>query len=81
MRLVGIFLSACVILAAMKAAIVALSLLFLVSLLWGFCLHPREVAAFVTFCALLSAFRLYPGPSIAIIGLAIIAAQFAKNAA
>lgn len=79
MRLVGIFLSACVILAAMKAAIVALSLLFLVSLLWGLFLRPREVGAFLAFCAFLSALSSHPGVCLAIIGLAILLAQFASK--
>lgn len=76
MRLTGIFFSACVIIAAIKAAIVALILLFMVSLLWGFYLRPRELAGFVMFCAFLSAFGMFPGACIAIIGLAIIAVHF-----
>ena len=76
MRLVGIFLSACVILAAVKAAIVALSALFLVSLLWGFCLYPREVVGFLAYCTALALIGAHPLLSLSIIGLAVIVAQF-----
>lgn len=79
MRLVGIFLSACVILAAVKVAIVALALLFLVSLLWGFCLYPREVAGFLAYCAALCSIGAHPVLSLSVVGLAVVAAQFAKR--
>lgn len=79
MRLIGIFLTACVIFAALKAAIVTLIILFLGSLLWGLYLHPREVAAFLAYCVGLSLVGAHPTFSLCIIGLAVISAQFAKN--
>lgn len=60
MRLIGVFLSACVILAALKAAVVALFALFLIALLWGLCSHPREIAGFVTLCTVLSLVSAHP---------------------
>ncbi len=78
MRLLGIFLSACVILAALKAAIIALVVLFLVSLLWGFYLRPREVMGFLAYCSALSVISAHPTVSLGIIGFAVIAGQFAK---
>lgn len=79
MRLLGFFLSACVILAALKAAVVALFVLFLIALLWGMFFHPREVAGFVTLCTALSLVSAHPVATLSIIGLVIIFAHFAKT--
>lgn len=78
MRLFGMFLTACVVFAALKAAIVALIFLFLVSLLWGLYLHPREVTGFFAYCTLMSFVGANPALSLAIVGLAIICVQLAK---
>ena len=79
MRLILILLSACVALAVVKAAIVALLILFLIALVWGACLHPREVMGFLTFCAALSLFNAHPLPMLLIVGSAVIAMQFSKK--
>lgn len=79
MRLIGIFLTACVIFAALKAAIVTLICLFLVSLLWGLYLRPREVGAFLTYCTVVSLVGSHPTISLCIVGLTVILAQRAKN--
>lgn len=79
MRLIGIFLSACVVLAAMKAAIVALLLLFTMSLIWGFYLHPRETFGFLAYCAILSIACAHPAAAVATIGLALVCAQLMTN--
>lgn len=71
MRLLGIFLSACVLLALVKAAIVALFLLFLVALIWGLFLRPREVMAFLAYCALLGLVGAHPTATLVIVGVAI----------
>ena len=78
MRLVGIFLTACVVFAALKAAIIALLSLCLVSLLWGLYLHPREVMGFLAYCALMSLIGANPTLSLVIVGLVIISVQLAK---
>lgn len=78
MRPLLIFFSACVTLAAVKAAIVALLILFAASLLWGLYLHPREVTGFFAYCTALSLIGAHPMASLAIIGIAVITAQFAK---
>lgn len=79
MRLLGIFLSACVIFAVLKAAIVALVILFVVSLLWGFYLRPREVMAFLAYCALLGLVGAHPTATLVIIGAAVIVGQFGRS--
>ncbi|KTE39795.1 MULTISPECIES: hypothetical protein [unclassified Sphingopyxis] len=82
MRLILILLSACVALAVVKAAIVALIILFAIALIWGVCLHPKEVMGFLAFCAALSLLKAHPLPSLLIVGAAIIATQvggFAKE--
>lgn len=79
MRLLSIFLSACVLLALAKAAIVALFLLFLVALIWGLCLHPREVFGFMAYCSIMGAISARPTLVISIIGLAILVGQLTKN--
>ena len=78
MRLLGIFLTACVILAVMKVAIVALFVLFLISLVWGIYLHPREVLGFFAFCTLLGLAGAHPIICLLIIGAALTAGQFAR---
>lgn len=78
MRLLLIFLSACVILAAVKVAIVALLVLLAVSLLWGLYLHPREVMGFLAYCTALGIIGAHPTVSLGIIGFAVIAGQFAQ---
>ena len=78
MRLFGIFLTACVIFAALKAAIITLIFLLLVSLMWGLYLHPREVAGFLAYCVLLSLIGANPTLSLVIVGLAVTSVQLAK---
>jgi hypothetical protein len=79
MRLLLIFVSACVALAAVKVAVTALALLFLIALIWGACLHPREMAGFLTLCACMSVFKAHTLPCLAVIGAALIAAKIAKG--
>lgn len=75
MRLLGIFLSACVVFAAIKAAIAALLMLVILSLLWGFYLHPRETVAFMAYCGMLALISSQPIATLAIVAVAIIFAQ------
>lgn len=79
MRLFCIFLSACVILAALKLAIVALLVLFGVSLLWGLYLRPVEVAGFFAYCTALTLIGAHPAWSLSIIALAVIFSQIGKK--
>ncbi|MEL0156362.1 hypothetical protein [Sphingopyxis sp.] len=79
MRLLCILLSACVIFAALKLAIIALFVLFGVSLLWGFYLRPVEVAGFLAYCATLSVIGAHPALSLSIIALAVILSQIGKK--
>lgn len=79
MRLLGIFLSACVVFATLKAAVAALLVTLLLSLLWGFYLHPRETCAFMAYCGMLSVASAHPIAALVLIGLAVVCAQLTKN--
>jgi hypothetical protein len=79
MRLLLTFVAACVALAAVKIAVTALALLLLIALIWGTCLHPKEMAGFLTLCACLSVFKAHPLPCLAVIGAAVIAVQIARQ--
>lgn len=66
-------------LAALKVAIVALSVMFLVSLLWGFYLRPREVAGFLVYCGVLSLLGAYPALSLSVIVFALFLSRFPNS--
>lgn len=79
MRLLCIFLTACVVFAALKAAIITLVLLFLVSLLWGLYLNPREVAGFLAYCTLLGLVSTHPTLTLVMVGLSVVSVQLTKK--
>lgn len=72
MQLLGLFLAACVILAVAKAAITILTLLLLLALIWGLCLHPREMFGFLAYCAVFGAIKTQPMLVLLIVGAAIV---------
>lgn len=80
MRLLGIFLSACVALAIVRVAVAALFLLFLIAIIWGLCLHPREMLGFLAYCAILGAVSAHPMLVITIVGVAIIVGHLWRDA-
>lgn len=75
MRLLLIFVSACVALATVKIAVTVLALLLLITLVWGACLHPKEMAGLFALCACLSLIKAYPGGSLLIAGLTLVGCQ------
>lgn len=75
MRLLGIFLSACVVFAAIKAAIAALFMLLILSLVWGVYLHPRETFAFMAYCGMLALIGSQPIATLVIVAVAIAFAR------
>ena len=80
MRLLGIFLSACIVFAALKAAIAALLIVLILSLLWGFYLHPRETCAFMAYCGMLALISRQPIATLVIVAVAIAFAQVMRPA-
>ena len=75
MRALGLLLIACVALAIIRALVMALLLASIIALIWALCRYPREVAAFLTYCAFITAFRAHPLACLTVFGVAIICAQ------
>lgn len=69
----------CVAFAVVKAAIAALLLVLAIALIWGVCLHPREVFGFMAYCTIMGAISARPTLAISMIGLAILVGQLTKN--
>jgi hypothetical protein len=78
-RGVGVFLGLCVALAVARAVASALVLVFMIALVWAICRHPREVAAFLCYCATLNLISTYPLATLLIIGAAVISVSFVKD--
>lgn len=53
----------------------ALLLVLVIAIIWALYRHTREVASFLTYCALLTAFNAHPLACLTVIGVAIICAQ------
>lgn len=70
MRLLGIFLTACVVLAAAQAAAVALAILLLCGLIYSLFTAPEETFGFIALLVVLGAFQTYP---LAFIGVVVLA--------
>lgn len=60
MKLLGIFLTACVVLAAAQAVATALCVLLIVGLVYGLFVAPRETLGFVGLILIAGAFQAYP---------------------
>ena len=60
MRFVGIFVLLCMFMAAARMAIVTMTLVFLVSLLWGAYNQPKRVRGFLAMLVLLRVAEVYP---------------------
>ena len=79
MRTIGMLLTACVMLAVIKAAIVALLIVFGISLIWGLCVHPQEVFGFLALCALFSLVSAYPLLGLSTFGVLVVATHLANR--
>ena len=80
MRALGTLLIVCAALAAVKAAMLVLMLIFAIMLTWAVCVHPREMLGFMTYCGVFAIIGAHPAFSLSIITMAVVAAQFAKTA-
>ena len=77
MRLVGWLLLACVAVAALKLAIIALLVAFGISLIWGAIAHPKETLGFFTLCCAASLTKVSPLVCLAV--LTVVALFVARN--
>jgi hypothetical protein len=75
-KLLGIFITACVVLAAAQAV---LSVLFLTAIVYGIFVHPRETFALLAFCLLAALVECYPLPCIGLAALTAIAAVMRRG--
>ena len=60
MRIVGWLLLACVAVAALKLAIIALIVAFGISLLWSTIRHPKEALGFVALGVIVGVTKIHP---------------------
>jgi hypothetical protein len=72
MRLIGWLLLACVAVAALKLAIIALLIAFGISLLWSTIHHPKEALGFVALGAIVGVTKVNPLVCLLAFGLAAL---------
>lgn len=77
MRLFGIFLTACVVLAAAQAVAVALALLVSLALIYGLFTAPRETFGLIALLLIAAAFQVHPWVCLSVVGL-VVAANFLR---
>lgn len=78
MKLLGILLTACVVMAAAQAAMAVMALLLLAWVIWGLFVCPREMFGLIGFLALVGVFQVQPLACLGIVALMIIA-KMAKS--
>lgn len=79
MKLLGTLLLACVILAAIRAAIAALFIIFVVALLWSACARPRETLGFVGVCLLAGLIQDHGLAFLGVVALGLIVTLVRSN--
>lgn len=78
MKLLGILLTACVVLAAAQAAMAVIAVLLLAWVIFGLFVCPREMIALIGFLALVGVFQVQPLACLGILALLIIAKLCSK---
>jgi len=73
MRLLGIFLTACMVLAAAQAVATALCILLVVALIFGLVAAPREILGLLGLTIVVGLLRCYPLACLGLIALMAIA--------
>lgn len=79
MRLLGMFVLACMVLAAFKAVIVALMLTLMIMVVWGVWHYPKEMFGLASYIAALAIFNAYPAQCLVFVAAAILLGQMKKN--
>jgi hypothetical protein len=72
-RLLGIFVTACVVLAAAQAIAAALAILLLIAFIYGIFAYPRETLGLLAFSVLAGMVEAHPLPCLGVAALAIVA--------
>lgn len=79
MRLIGILITACVVLAAAQAVAVALAILLGLAFFYSLFTAPKETLGFVALLLLLGAFQAHPAAFIGMMALAGIIGVFRQK--
>lgn len=79
MKLLGILLTACVVLAAAQAAMAVMAVLLLGWVIFGLFVCPREMISLIAFLALVGLFQVQPLACLGVIALAIVAKMTGKH--
>ena len=72
MRLLLIFLSACVAVALLRMAIISLALLLATLTLWVALRHPRQAMGIIAYCTFFGLLQTHPWSVVALIGLGVL---------
>jgi len=78
MRLLGLLLTACVVVAALQAAAAVLVLMVLVGIVFGLVTKPKETLAFAAILAFASIVEKHPATLLAIVGITLTACLIGK---
>jgi NAD/NADP transhydrogenase beta subunit len=73
MKLIMTLITCCLIIAAAKAAVAGLVLAVLLVLTWGAVFRPAQTLGFIASCLIISLLNRYPGWSIALVTMLILA--------
>lgn len=79
MRWLGIFLTACVILAAAQAVATALCLLLIAGLVYGLLVAPRETLGFIGLILIAGAFQAHPLAFLAVSAMLVATSMIRKG--
>lgn len=77
-KLLGIFVTACVVLAAAQAAAAVLALLLVCSLLYGLFAFPKELLGLIALCIIGGLIRVHPLPCLGLTALISLVALFRR---
>lgn len=78
MKLLGIFLTACVVLAAAQAAAAALAALLLCGIIYGLFACPRELFGLLALCIVAGVIERHPLPCLGLIVLVAVTGTMRK---
>lgn len=72
MKIFMYIIAASVILCAVKMMVLGLLVLIVLSLIWGAYFRPLETLVIATYCLVGNLFRLYPLPTLAVLGVVVL---------
>lgn len=78
MRMIGMFLVSCAVIAALRFVVIAFALVAIVMLLWTLCFRPVQLLCFLTMCAVLKLLETHPMLVAGLVTAVIIAGRISR---